>query len=76
MVLDHADGIQEGTGMEGTEVDADRPKNSDCHEDGKTIAGCSKLWISRTSPCFIGNVGHGGSLERCCQGQFVQKDTF
>lgn len=76
VVLDHADDIRERMGMEGTEVDADGPKNSNCHEDGKTIAGCSKLWIPQTSPCFIRNAGHGGSLERCCQGRFVQKDTF
>lgn len=76
VVLDHADEIQERMGMEGTEVDADRPKNSNCHEDGKTTAGCSKLWIPRTSPCFTRSVGHCGNLERCCQGRFVQKDTF
>lgn len=76
VVLDHADDVQERMGMEGTEADADRPKNSNCHEDGTTIAGCSKLWIPRTSPCFTENVGHCGTLESCCQGQFVQKDTF
>lgn len=73
--LDHADDVHERMGMERIEADSDRAKNSNCHEDSKTTAGSTKLWIPWTSLCFIRSVRHSGSLERGCQGWFVQKDT-
>lgn len=74
VLLDHDD--QERMGMERTEDDSDRAKDSICHEGSKTTAGSPKLWIPWTSPCFIRSARHSDSLERNCQGWFVQKDTF